>query len=151
MTLVKRKVVTNPTPVKQVVLPPKEGKVKMSMDAIHSKYYGNGKSKQKKNEEKVLEKVGAIQKATTEHKSEVKKLRGETIDDVWCRVLGESVGKGLTDKQIAQKMNEAVDKLGKKHIPYSEKQVASHRSGYNNGKFPCQKGVKPTVKLEKCE
>lgn len=81
----------------------------------------------------------------------VKKEKGITVDNIWVKVLSTAVGKRLTDKAIAVQMNTAVDKVGFKHKKYDEGDVASHRSGYNNGRFKEQAGKKPRTRLERYE
>ena len=71
----------------------------------------------------------------------------KTVDDIWYEILRAAVGKGNTDKTLAMLMTKA-SPTGKQ---YTEESVAAHRSGYNNGRLPIQKGVKPAVRLEKYE
>lgn len=137
--VLKRKVVVAPV-INEVKVPaPRTEASKSSSKSlcdIHDKYYAK-KSKAKKVEEKVVKAI-AVKKEIAE------KVKKPTIDDIWYKILHESVGTNRTDKIIAEMMEKACP--GHK---YTEASVAGHRSGYNCGKYSTQKGVKPAVRLKK--
>ncbi len=97
-------------------------------------------------ENHIKEKEEEMGKVKVVKKGKVAKEKGPTIDDTWVHILSAATGKRFTDKAIAVNMMSACP--GHK---YTEASVAAHRSGYNNGRFSCQKGVKPKTRLEKYE
>jgi hypothetical protein len=138
--LVKRKEVPIVS-IQPEVLVPTIRREKINWDPYYQKCKNGRKEKQKM---AIVKKVGVIKKEEVVNK-------GKTIDDLWVEVLSAAVGKRFTDTALAIQISERATKLtGKKHT-YNEASVAGHRSGYNCGKFPVQKGIKPTVRLKKFE
>lgn len=151
MVVIKRKITGT---IKEISILPKpelkkESKQwKKDISALADKYYGTA-NKKEKTDMAVKAKVAVIKKAVVAKKEVVKAQKGKSIDDLWVEVLAGAVGKRLTDKALAVQMSEKATALtGKKRV-YNEASVAGHRSGYNNGRFYIQKGVKPAVRLEK--
>lgn len=73
------------------------------------------------------------------------KVKSPGVAETWVRILSSHVGKKTEDKTIAAEMTKACPG----HKVYTEGDVSRHRSIYNTGKFPSQRGVAPKVKLER--
>ena len=101
-----------------------------------------------KEEEMAVKKVASVVKKVSKPAvPAVPKVKKESVDDIWYRILHAAVGKKIPDGMLAEQMQKA-NPTGKK---YTAGDVSAHRSGYNCGKYACQAGKKPTVRLEKYE
>jgi hypothetical protein len=145
MVVIRKKLATVPkTELPAPVIDVRKQDWKPTLNKIHDKYYGGKPTKKEVSEMAVKVKVGAIKKEVVAKKEAVKAKKGKTIDEIWVDILSAAVGKNLQDKEIAKQMEQACP--GHK---YTEASVAGHRSGYNCGRFPSQKGVKPKAQLER--